>query len=78
MERNLMDKAVFLCRFFNAQLIPLSIVVDNGHMTAKDEEGNVIFSQENMETGRYEAPVSEKYVVRVTAEEHKGSFYIGD
>lgn len=44
----------------------------------KDEEGNVIFSQENMETGRYEAPASEKYVVRVTAEEHKGSFYIGD
>ncbi len=43
-----------------------------------DEEKNVIFSQENMETGTYEVEAAGKYVVRVTAEDHKGGFYIGE
>ena len=43
-----------------------------------DEEKNVIFSQENMETGTYEVEAAGKYVVRVTAEEHKGGFYSGE
>lgn len=44
----------------------------------KDGDGNVVFHHENMETGIYEVKVSGKCVVRVTAKEHKGSFYIGD
>lgn len=44
----------------------------------KDEDGNVVFHHENMETGIYEVKVSGKCVVRVTAKEHKGSFCIGD
>lgn len=48
------------------------------YLDVKDEDGNVIFHQENMETGIYEVKASGKCVVRVTAKEHKGSFYIGD
>jgi len=44
----------------------------------KDEAKNVIFSQEDMETGTYEVEASGKYVVRVTGEDHKGGFYIGE
>ena len=44
----------------------------------KTEEKNVIFSQENIETGTYEVEAAGKYVVRITAEDHKGGFYIGE
>ena len=44
----------------------------------KKEDGTVIFYQENLETGTYEVEASGKYTVRVTADDHKGGFYIGE
>ena len=59
----------------------ITIVIDSeeGNLTVeiKDAEKNVIFSQKNMETGTYEVEASGKYIVCVTAEEHRGGFYIG-
>ena len=64
-------------------IIGKGVVENAGHFRTgnegvKDEDGNVVFHHENMETGIYEMKVSGKCVVRVTAKEHKGSFYIGD
>ena len=47
-------------------------------MIQKKEDGTVIFYQENLETGTYEVEASGKYTVRVTADDHKGGFYIGE
>jgi len=63
-----------------AEVIQIVIETEEGSIAVeiKDEEKNVIFSQENLETGTYEVQATGKYVVRVTAEDHKGGFYIGD
>ena len=42
----------------------------------KDENGNVIFAQENIQTGSYEVKATGKVVVRIDCEKHKGSFDI--
>lgn len=47
-------------------------------ITIKDKDGNVIFEEENIQTGTYRAEVTGKYTVRVETEDHKGSFYIGN
>ena len=64
----------------NADGITIVIDTEEGSIVVeiKDEAKNVIFSQENMESGTYEVEASGKYIVRVTAEEHKGGFYIGE
>ena len=60
----------------------LIIVVETEEGTiaieVKDAKGNVIFHQENMETGTYEVEVSKQYEVRLEMENHKGGFYIGN
>lgn len=42
----------------------------------KDENGNVIFAQENIQTGSYEVKATGKVVVRIDCEKHTGSFDI--
>lgn len=42
----------------------------------RDENGNVIFAQENIQTGSYEVKATGKVVVRIDCEKHKGSFDI--
>ena len=44
----------------------------------KDEKGMVIFEEENVETGNYEIEAIGKCRVRVTFDNYKGSFYIGE
>lgn len=44
----------------------------------KDEDGTVIFREENMETGSYEVEASGKCTIRVNVEDYEGSFYIGE
>lgn len=64
----------------NADGITIVIETEEGSIAVeiKDEAKNVIFSQKNMESGTYEVEASGKYIVRVTAEDHKGGFYIGE
>ena len=54
------------------------MLMTSGFFEILDDEGNVIFSEQDMETGTYEIEIVGKYAVRVTAEEHKGGFYIGE
>ena len=42
----------------------------------RDENGNVIFAQENIQTGTYEVKATGKVVVRIDCEKHRGSFDI--
>lgn len=60
----------------------LNVVVETEEgtigITIKDKDGNVIFEEENIQTGTYRAEVTGKYTVRIETEDHKGSFYIGN
>lgn len=47
-------------------------------ITIKDKDGNVIFEEENIQTGTYQAEVTGKYTVHIETEDHKGSFHIGN
>ena len=64
----------------NVDGITIVVETEEGSIAVeiKDDEGNVIFSEQDMETGTYEIEIVGKYAVRVTAEEHKGGFYIGE
>lgn len=42
----------------------------------KDADGNVLFDEENIGTTSFDVTVSDKAVVRITADHHKGSFHI--
>ena len=42
----------------------------------KDADGNIIFSESNVETSSFEVNVSGKVVVKIEADHHKGSFDI--
>ena len=42
----------------------------------KDADGNIIFSENNIETSSFEVEVPDKVVIRVEADHHKGSFDI--
>jgi len=44
----------------------------------KNENGKIVFEQESVETGSYQIETSGKHKVRVTFEDFKGSFYIGE
>lgn len=43
-------------------------------MTVTDEGGNVIYDRQTMETSSFEIEISSKVTVRITGEDHKGSF----
>ena len=44
----------------------------------KDKNGTVIFEKESLEDSCYEVEATDKIVVRITADKHKGSFQIGE
>lgn len=62
----------------NADGFDIVITSEEGSMDVevKDENGNVIFAQENIQTGSYEVKATGKVVVRIDCEKHKGSFDI--
>ena len=62
----------------NADGFAVVITSEEGSMDVevRDENGNVIFAQENIQTGTYEVKATGKVVVRIDCEKHKGSFDI--
>ena len=56
--------------------LEVEIVSSSGEigMTVTDENGNVIFDQQTMETSSLEIKISGKVTIRITGEDHKGSF----
>lgn len=62
----------------NADGFSLVVTTEEGSIDVemKDEKGNVIFSQEDIQAGTYEVKATGKVVVRIEAEKHKGSFDI--
>ena len=56
--------------------LEVEIVSSSGEigMTVTDENGNVIFDQQTMETSSFEIKISGKVTIRITGEDHKGSF----
>lgn len=58
----------------------IAVETETGNITIEieDETGAIVFCEENMKTGSYEAEAFGKCVVRVIAEAHKGCFQIED
>ena len=58
--------------------IRITVVTQEGTIAMKitDADGNVIFSEENMGSGKYEVEATGKVTIRIDAKEHKGSFDI--
>ena len=56
--------------------LEIEIVSSSGEigMTVTDENGNVIYNQQGIETSSFEIEISGKVTVRITGEDHKGSF----
>lgn len=56
----------------------VEVVTESGtlSMEMKDENGNIFFSESNIETSSFDVEVPGKVVVRVEADNHKGSFDI--
>ena len=56
----------------------IEIVTESGTLSIEitDEDGNVVFDENNAETSAFDVPVSGKAVVRIDAERHKGGFSI--
>ena len=57
-------------------VLKISIETDEGEidLVIKDSDGNIIFSEEAIQTGEFEVEVSGKITVRLEGEEHEGSF----
>ena len=64
----------------DSEVIRIVVETKEGNISIeiKDADKNVIFYQEDMVSGTYEVEASGKYVARITAEDHKGGFYIGE
>lgn len=56
--------------------LEVEIVSSSGEigMTVTDENGNVIFEHQGIETSSFEIEISGKVTVKITGEDHKGSF----
>ena len=56
--------------------LEVEIVSSSGEigMTVTDENGNVIYDQQKIETSSFEIEISGKVTVKITGEDHKGSF----
>ena len=54
----------------------MEIISSSGEigMTVTDENGNVIYDQQGIETSSFEIEISGKVIVKITGEDHKGSF----
>ena len=59
-----------------ATVLEVEIVSNSGEigMTVTDENGNVIFDQQGIETSSFEIKISGKVTVKITGEDHKGSY----
>lgn len=59
-----------------ATVLEVEIVSSSGEigMTVTDENGNVIYDQQRIETSSFEIEISGKVTVKITGEDHKGSF----
>ena len=59
-----------------ATVLEVEIVSSSGEigMTVIDEKGNVIYDQQGIETSSFEIEISGKVTVKITGEDHKGSF----
>ena len=57
-------------------VLEVEIVSNSGEigMTVTDENGNVIFDQQGIETSSFEIEIPNKVIVKIISEEHKGSF----
>ena len=54
----------------------MEIVSSSGEigMTVLDEKGNLIYDQQGIETSSFEIEISGKVIVKITGEDHKGSY----
>ena len=59
-----------------ATVLKVEIVSSSGEigMTVTDENGNVIYDQQGIETSSFEIEISGKVIVKITGEDHKGSY----
>ena len=59
-----------------ATVLEVEIVSSSGEigMTVLDEKGNLIYDQQGIETSSFEIEISGKVTVKITGEDHKGSF----
>ena len=59
-----------------ATVLEVEIVSSSGEigMTVTDENGNVIYDQQGIETSSFEIEISGKVTIKITGEDHKGSF----
>lgn len=59
-------------------MLHVEIVTEDGSisMEMKDADGNVIFDENNIETSVFDVKASGNVVVRIEADQHKGSFSI--
>lgn len=57
-------------------VLQVEIVSSSGEigMTVTDENGNIIYDQQRIETSSFEIEISGKVTVKITGEDHKGSF----
>ena len=57
-------------------VLEVEIVSSSGEigMTVTDENGNVIYDQQGIETSSFEIEISGKVTVKITGEDHKGSY----
>ena len=57
-------------------VLKVEIVSSSGEigMTVADENGNVIYDQQRIETSSFEIEISGKVTVKITGEDHKGSY----
>ena len=59
-----------------ATVLEVEIASSSGEigMTVTDENGNVIYDQQGIETSSFEIEISGKVTVKITGEDHKGSY----
>jgi len=59
-----------------ATVLEVEIISSSGEigMTVIDEKGNVIYDQQGIETSSFEIEISGKVTVKITGEDHKGSY----
>ena len=59
-----------------ATVLEVEIISSSGEigMTVMDEKGNIIYDQQGIETSSFEIEISGKVTVKITGEDHKGSF----
>lgn len=77
-QYNLLDGTMEKTVHTNDGEISISVATESGTISMEiwDSAGIVVFDQENMASGSYTVSAEQKVTVRITAEQHKGSFDI--